>query len=186
MRDCRFEGHLGEDAVNIMQTSFLLERCTIGNCPSDALDGDFVEGSLVDCSFHDVEGDAIDFSGSTVEARGFQAVRIGDKAISAGEESEIRISDFRVDGASIGIASKDLSEVVAENGELNGMSIGLAAYTKKPSYGPATLIATHLEFSDCTQVALVHTGSLVRLDGVNRESSEFDVKELYRLGILGN
>ena len=183
--DSRFEGHRGEDAVHLIHTRAHLQKVIIGNCPSDALDGDFIEATLVDCSFHDVGGDAIDISGSTVDATRIEALRIGDKAFSAGEDSHLRLREFLVIEAGIGIASKDLSSVVAQEGEIRETRIGLTAYVKKAVFGPARLVADHLHLEDVGQRALVQTGSFIRLDGENQASRDFDVKQLYEQGVLG-
>ena len=186
IRDCRFEHHQGEDALHLVRTRFSMENSIIGDCLSDAFDGDFVEGSLSGCSFHDVGGDALDLSGSTVDVRRLQALRIGDKMISAGEETNLRAVEFQVDETSIGVASKDLSTVVLQEGLIRDAKIGLAAYVKKPVYGPASIDATHVEFSSAKQLSLVQTGCTVTLDGRALPTSDFDVKKLYATGVLGN
>jgi hypothetical protein len=186
IRDCRFENHRGEDAVHLVRTRFSMENSIIGNCLSDALDGDFVKGSLSDCSFHDVGGDALDLSGSTVDMRRIQALRIGDKTISAGEETNVRAAQLEVDETSIGVASKDLSTVVLQEGVIRNAKIGLAAYVKKPVYGPASIDATHVEFPSAQRVSLVQTGCTVTLDGRTLPTSDFDVSKLYASGVLGN
>jgi hypothetical protein len=177
--DCRFEHHTGEDALHVVRSTFSLKNSVIGSCHSDALDCDFVRGSVVDCSFHDVGGDALDLSGSVLDLRRFEAVRIGDKAISAGEATKLRGSELRVEDASIGAASKDLSSVVLQDGEFRNTKIGLAAYVKKPVYGPLSLPGAR-------KIAMVQTGCTVTLDGRLLETSDFDVAELYASHVLGN
>ncbi len=184
--DCRFEGHRGEDALHLVRCDFSMKNSVIGDCHSDALDGDFVRGTVLDCSFHDVGGDALDLSGSVLDVRRFEAVRISDKAISAGEETNLRASELRVENASIGAASKDLSRVILQDGEFRNTKIGLAAYVKKPVYGPASLEATHLSLPGAKKIALVQTGCTVTLDGRLLETSDFDVAKLYASHVLGN
>jgi len=183
--DSRFEGHRGEDAVHLIHATATLRNVIVGDCRSDALDGDFIQADLSDCSFHDVGGDAIDLSGSLVDATRIQALRIGDKAFSAGEQSHLRVRQFEVLQAGIGIASKDLSTVIAQEGTISDTRIGLAAYTKKPVFGGGTLIATHVDLIGVERAALAQTGSLIRLDGENQPTEELDVKSLYAQGVLG-
>ena len=64
----RIAGSAAEDAVNIIHTSFRFDHTEIGDTVSDAFDGDFTSGVITDSSFHDIGGDAIDVSGSTVTA----------------------------------------------------------------------------------------------------------------------
>ena len=114
---------------NIIRSNFSFDEVTIKKSTSDAFDGDFTKGTITDCLFQDISGDGLDFSGSFVTITNTTFIDIGDKAISAGEKSIVSISDSMIENTNIGIASKDSSEVTAENMSITNAKIaGLAAY----------------------------------------------------------
>jgi len=63
----------------------------------------------------------------------------GDKGVSVGEESYVVVDDVIVDGAVIGVASKDLSYLRVEKIFLKNCNQGFAAYQKKPEYGVSSI-----------------------------------------------
>jgi len=58
---------------------------------------------------------------------------------------------------------------------------GLAAYIKKPSYGPASITVERITFVDLPdeQRTLVQTGSWIDLDGARIWGVDVDVAALY-------
>jgi len=60
---------------------------------------------------------------------------------------------------------------------------GFAAYIKKPAYGPATITANNVTFSDESttedQLALVQTGCRVDLNGTRYWGEPLDIEALY-------
>ena len=187
MSHCRFTNHRGlDDQLNIFRSRIQLTSCEFGDCSGDALDGDFVEGTISHCSFHDVGGDAIDFSGSNVTVEKTVLLRINDKGISAGERSVVHIDDLRCDRVSIAVASKDASRVTLQGGSISNARFALAAYRKKPEYAPATITASGLEMKDVEAPTVIQTDSHIVLEGKRIAGSDLDVKRLYEEGILGN
>ena len=71
-------------------------------------------------------------------------------------------------------------------GSVRETRIGLAAYTKKPAYGPGWIRAEDLELQESGTPVLVQTGSWILLNGERFEGSDLAVRELYEQGILGN
>ncbi len=176
-----------EDALNLIQAGFAFEHVEFLNSPSDAFDGDFTHGTVSYCSFHDILGDGVDVSGSHVTVENSYFVSLGDKAISAGEHSHITASNLTVRDVGIGVASKDLSEVEISASSIEGArAAGLAAYTKKPQYGPASITAIDLEILDDSRPALCQTGSAIILNDESILPEDFNVDALYSQGILGN
>lgn len=181
-----FVGHAGEDSLNVIHASAGLFGCTFERCASDAFDGDFVTGRIIDCRFTDVQGDAVDVSGSEIMVEASFAERIGDKAISAGERSTVFINDIKIHDASIAVASKDLSLVHGQGVDIRDTLIGLAAYNKKPEFGPARIVLLDVTMQNSQERSLTQEGSSVRANGVDEQASTFDVDNLYARGILGN
>lgn len=179
--------HAGEDAINIIHTTYEMQGVSISNSFADALDTDFSDGVIQDCTFYNIGGDAIDVSGSQTTVIDSKMTFITDKAISAGEKSTVKVDNIMVNTANIGIASKDLSVVTAIDVNLHDVAYaGFAAYIKKPVYGPGSITATGVVTTNVETLALVQEGNVVILDGQQMPTVSLDVKTLYELGILGN
>jgi hypothetical protein len=147
---CRFEDANCEDALNVVRAPVSLEDTVFERCASDAFDGDSVDGSLLRCTFHDVRGDAIDVSGSRVHVEACSMTDIGDKGVSIGEASRVELRSCEVRRAKIGVACKDASRADADGLVIERTaSCAIAAYVKKPEYGPCSMRATHVTFEHC-------------------------------------
>jgi len=150
------------------------------NSASDAFDGDFVEGEIDHCSFHDIVGDAIDVSGSQVSVQNTMLINIRDKGISAGEKSNVQATGIVATDTAIGIASKDRSYVTAIDVTIERAWIaGFAAYMKKAEYGPAAITASKVSFKDESTRALLQEGSQITIDGLEAKTDEVEIDELY-------
>ena len=170
---------LGEDALNVIGAEVTLTATVFADTASDAFDGDFTRGRIADCRFLDIAGDAIDVSGSTMLVTRVDIRRVGDKAISAGEKSTIEVSAVTVVQGRMGLVSKDDSVLRADDVEIRDTAIGLAAYIKKPGYGPATIEAGRVVFSNVPDTAIVQTACRITVGGVAQPTRELDVEALY-------
>ena len=81
-----------------------------------------------------ISNDALDFSGSKVKIENIKFENVGDKAISAGEYSDLTIRGLIGENSFIGIANKDGSKVFADNVRFDNIQIPLASYIKKKIY----------------------------------------------------
>lgn len=172
-----------EDALNIIRTSFLLDQVEFLNTLSDAFDGDYTDGTVKNCSFHSIGGDAFDVSGSEAVVTNSYFINVEDKAISAGEKSDVSLSDITIRNVNIGIASKDLSTVLADYTIVDSAQVaGLAAFIKKPQYGPASIQATNTEILKTEELAICQINSHIVLNGDEIDCEEIDVDELYSVG----
>ena len=164
MRHCSFKGTRSEDALNVVRTSYTIERTTIEDCPSDALDADASTGTVEDSRFLDCGGDAVDLSLGELTARGLAFEGIGDKAFSIGERSWASIEGCTVEDAGIGVASKDGSYAHIQRSTLRNVAVGLAAYRKKEEYGPARLRADGIQVEARQHEVLLEEGSWILRD----------------------
>jgi len=187
MRGVRIEGTIAEDGTNFFGTNFLLDGVTFDGCISDSFDGDFVTGEVRNCTFQNGLADGVDFSGSDVDVVDCRFIGMGDKAISAGEDSVVRVRGGIADGIAIGIAAKDRSRVVAEGMVIrNAENYALAAFIKKPQFGPSSMKVTGLTIEGSgLGDALAQTGCVLEIDGVAVPTQDLDVDKLYREKILG-
>ncbi len=179
-----FTGHRGEDALNIVRSDFVIDRTSFEDTLSDAFDADFSTGRITQSRFTNIGiaggGDAIDTSGSVVEISGVRFRNISDKAISIGEASSAGVRDVVIEDTGTGLASKDRSKLKASRVTITGATFAaLAAYTKKPEYGGATIIADDITIAGGNARTLVQTGSRIVLAGREIETRDIDVDALY-------
>jgi len=182
-----FSGNRSEDALNIVRSKFKLKNVTIKNTTSDAFDSDFSNGAVVDGVFENIGsvggGDGIDLSGSEVSVSRTVFKNISDKALSVGENSQLKASEVDINNVAIGAASKDGSELFISNSKMTGIKkAGLMAYIKKPEYGPAAITAEGLEYDSKEKKAISQKGSKIIIGGKEIQSSDLNVQELYVLG----
>ena len=163
---CTFTGnHLCDDALNIVRSDFLVDGCLFENTFADAFDSDYCTGIVRDSRFNITGNDAIDFSGSRVLIEKCTMSDISDKAISGGENSFLDVRECTVQGAIIGIASKDLSLVKVDEIEINKAVYGLVSFIKKPEYGPARIIVENLRLRDTHIYHKLEIGSDLTVNG---------------------
>ncbi len=179
-----FTGHRGEDALNIVRSDFVIDRTSFEDTLSDAFDSDFSTGRITKSRFENIGtaggGDAVDTSGSKVEISGARFHKISDKAISVGEASSVDVQDVTIEDTGTGLASKDRSELTASRILIrNAAFAALTAYTKKPEYGGATIIADDITIEDGNRRALVQFGSRIVLAGREIEAQRIDIDALY-------
>jgi hypothetical protein len=112
---------------------------------------------------------------------------MGDKAYSIGERSQARIEGGSALDVSNGVAAKDASRVEIQGFTIDGARhYGLAAFVKKPEYGPAQLLATGVTIRSAGLApAIAQTGCSIEIDGVALATQDIDVEASYREGVLG-
>ena len=177
---CNFSQFQTEDALNIISSNFNLDGCDFSETFSDAFDGDFVSGSITDCRFSNIFGDGVDVSGSHVKLSDCEFYDIKDKAISVGEGSHVDVSTCKIDNVSFGLVSKDLSVTKASNITItDAKTAAFAAFQKKNSFGPASILVSEPKTSDCKQLFLIQDGSTGLLDDQVIDTSIFKTTDLY-------
>ena len=145
-----------------------MKNVTIKNTLSDAFDSDFSKGEVETSFFQNIGsksgGDGIDASGSEIVVSKTQFLNISDKALSVGENSNMRANEINIKATDIAAASKDGSRLFLSNSILTGIKqAGLMAYIKKDEYGPAEIIAKNLKFNSTDQHAVVQKLSLIHI-----------------------
>jgi hypothetical protein len=88
-----------------------------------------------------------------------------------GEELDIR-------NAIIGLASKDNSELTVTGAKLLACKYPVAAFQKKPEFGPANINATNVEIIEAKEGSLVQVGSTVTLNGVRVPTRHLDILKI--------
>ena len=160
-----FKDLKSEDAVNLFRCEFKIGNIKIENTFSDAFDADFCVGFLKNCSFLNCGNDGVDISGGRLEISESKFLNIKDKAISAGEESKLKVSKCRIQNSSMGIISKDLSVVESIENKLLDCEIGYCAFQKKGEFGPAEILSSSDEITNCSVNNLIEYHSSLTFNG---------------------
>lgn len=171
------EKSYSEDAINLVNSNFIISDLDIQNSKSDGIDVDFSEGKISRSKFNDILGDAIDLSGSKISIDNVNIKNIGDKAISVGENTQLEVINANISYSRIGIASKDASNVMGSN--INISNCGLfdfAVYQKKKYFSGAIL---KIETNSSCNKSLVQLGNELVINNVKITEKNFNVKKLY-------
>ena len=162
----KFYDNNSEDSLNVVRSTFNLINSQIYGTTSDAFDGDFVEGNILNSQFSRCGNDCIDFSGSDLIVNNVDILSAGDKGISIGEKSKARITNSTISNSNIGIASKDSSVINADNLVLNKNNIALTAYQKKSEYTGGMITISKSVLEDNQTQYLIETGSSIISDNI--------------------
>ena len=135
LQDVHFENSYAEDALNLVNSSYLINRVRFDKTLSDAFDSDFSSGKVIDSVFNDIGGDALDFAGSKSHIQNATIYNVRDKAISVGEESNVTVDKSNIDNVDVGIASKDGSKVFVTSSSISNYTRhAVMTYVKKGFY----------------------------------------------------
>ncbi len=161
IENCNFEYNLCEDAINLVQSIFTFSSSSVQNTYSDGLDSDFCSGEILNSTFKNTGNDCIDLSGSTINIKGCVIANSGDKGISGGENSFVKVDDTKINKAKTAIASKDLSAVIVNSVVLQNVDYAFVAFQKKPEFGPAKIIITNTIGEGANNKSLIDVGSIL-------------------------
>jgi inorganic pyrophosphatase len=123
-----------EDTVNFVNVNGHLNKINIINSFSDALDIDFSNLKISQISINSSLNDCADFSGGVYFLEKLELIDCGDKGLSIGEKSFVKLKNITVQNANIGIASKDSSIFYGRNVDLINLKTCVAAYKKKQEF----------------------------------------------------
>jgi hypothetical protein len=169
-----------EDGLNLIRSEMDIKNLHIEGTYSDGFDADFCTGTFSNSVFKNTGNDCIDFSGSQVTISNITINNSGDKGISAGERSNLDVKDINIDGALTGIASKDNSNVIAQNVTVKNARVGVAAFKKKPEYGPSQITLSNCSYENLERLGLIELGSVVYMnDQVHYGYRVFDIDKMY-------
>lgn len=168
-----------EDGLNIIRTHFEMKNTTFMNTQSDAFDGDFVQGTLTNCTFENLGNDAIDVSGSLLEMYDLKITRAGDKALSAGEDSQMKAENIHIDQSEIAVAGKDLSIVNINDVKITNSKLGFTAFQKKPEFGASDIEAKNVVMTGVETPHLIENRSSLLLNGEQAETIDQVKEQMY-------
>tara|TARA_B100001057_G_scaffold382752_1_gene388811 strand:+ start:3623 stop:5953 length:2331 start_codon:yes stop_codon:yes gene_type:complete len=137
-----------EDGINMINVSGFVQNIDVTYSVLDGVDLDFSEVFIKNIKVKDSGNDCIDFSGGKYRITSFDLINCGDKGISIGEKSVIHIENIKINKATIGVASKDSSQVTIDTSEIYNTNDCLAAYRKKQEFDGGFL---NIKNSDCKE-----------------------------------
>ena len=176
--NCQFDGSTAEDMLNIVKSEYTIDNCSFMNTRSDAFDSDFSEGWVANSLFAKCGNDAIDLMSSKCKISNISFKEIGDKGVAAGEKSDLTAKYLVFNEVNIAIAGKDQSALTLNDIAISNTKIGIAAFQKKPEYGPANIQITELSFVGTDTPYLIEIGSVLTVDGKSIDAEIEDVKGL--------
>ncbi len=176
---CSFINNQCEDDLNIVRSTFIVSNSLLENTFADAFDSDFCTGTVDNCTFIDLGNDAIDFSTSKISIKNCSITNAVDKGVSGGEASNLIVENCTINGANIGIASKDKSVVEINNTQINNTIYVLTIFKKKPEYGEAKIVANNLKYSNFVQFYLIEKNSVLILDNKKIDGAQKNVADLF-------
>jgi len=128
-----------EDAINFINVTGQIKIINIKNSYSDGLDMDFSNVQIDNLIISSSKNDCIDVSYGEYNLNKLDLVNCGDKALSVGEKSILKLNEILAENVSIGIASKDSSKTLINKVELKNLKTCLAAYNKKQEFSGGLL-----------------------------------------------
>ena len=172
---CSFNHMQAEDSLNLIRSTVSVSNTRFQNAMSDALDIDFCTGRLTNLTFDTSGNDAIDLSGSSIEIDSAIINNASDKAISCGEASVLRAINIQITDCEVGVTSKDSSDVILTDSNIQNTGIGLMAFRKKSEFGPGDLAASQTNISASKYRYLLEAGSSIM---INRQSQPTNAKDI--------
>ncbi|MCB0686317.1 MAG: CotH kinase family protein [Saprospiraceae bacterium] len=149
MLHCQISNVKSEDGINIISSpSTHLEGLIFQDCQKDALDVDFSMVDIFECKFKNVNGDAIDLSGSRINLDSVEIESVGDKGISIGENTKASMNNLTIYDSYIGIAVKDGSEASVKNLTVDSATFAIAVFKKKHFYPTSVLRLDNIQLEN--------------------------------------
>ena len=153
-----------EDAINIINSEFIIENIEFIENSTDSIDLDFSNGIINNALFKNIGNDAIDFSGSIVSIKNINFDNINDKLVSVGENSKVNIDNLKAKKSYVGIASKDGSTVNGKNIFMEDVKLPFASYNKKFEYENAKMFLTNINVKDFHEKWIIDDDSKIFLE----------------------
>ena len=167
-----------EDALNIIRSSFVLDKVLFKDNPSDAFDSDFSHGEIINSNFINIGNDAIDVSGSEVNINSVVIKSALDKAISIGERSNIMGKGITIQESGIAISAKDSSSFIFDIVKLSHNNVAFALFNKKSEFSGASGTVNNATLLNNKVKYLVERGSEMRINDSLIKGEIKNVKKL--------
>lgn len=172
-----------EDGINIVNSKVKINDLEITNAKSDGLDCDFCNGSINVNFLNDINGDGLDFSGSSLKVNINKAENIKDKVVSVGEESSTNIFIKEIKNSNIGAAVKDGSNALIRFNNIETLGPIIMTYIKKDFYTKKTKASVNINdnvFKNNKEKFLAQFETSLIINNEKIKESKINLFELYK------
>ena len=133
-----------EDSLNIINSRGSIDLIQVNNAFSDGVDIDFSDVQINRLTIMKSDNDCFDVSGGKYLLSEAILFNCGDKGISVGELSELKLKRGEINSANMGISTKDFSTSVLENISIENVEICAEAFQKKQEFGGGNSVISNL------------------------------------------
>ena len=125
---------LCEDGANFVRTDGTIIKAIVSNTLFDAIDLDFSNIRFYELKVDESGNDCIDLSYGKYVLNNTFLNKCGDKAVSVGEGSSLKINNFKIFNSKTGVASKDNSLSELNVGHMDIVETCVSSYKKKQEF----------------------------------------------------
>ena len=137
-----------EDSVNLVNVFGSLKNIIIQNSHSDALDVDFSNVKINNLNILKAGNDCADFSYGRYDLKNLKLQNCGDKALSIGEKSLVKLNNISANNSITGIASKDSSLTTINRALFEELHTCISAYNKKQEFDGSIIYIENFQCRD--------------------------------------
>ena len=119
-----------EDSINFIRTFGEIDNIEIYDSLSDGLDMDFSKININNLKILNSKNDCADFSYGTYTINRVEVKNCGDKGLSVGEKSTVKIKTFNSTYSSYGVVSKDSSKTTIADAKISNVKFCLGLIIK--------------------------------------------------------
>jgi uncharacterized ubiquitin-like protein YukD len=153
-----------EDSINFINVSGSIENIKVQNSISDGIDFDFSNLKINNLISINSKNDCIDFSYGQYLIKNVVSEYCGDKGLSVGENSNVKVNELISKYSKIGVASKDSSVTEIDQANLENIIICFSAYNKKQEFNGALLNVNNYECNNYDQKFNFDDQSIIKLN----------------------
>ena len=123
-----------EDAINFINSKGNIKTINVKNSLSDSIDMDFSNLKIKLINIENSLNDCLDLSYGKYEIKKLTVMNCGDKGVSVGEKSKLKINTLIAEQTNMAVVSKDSSIIFLDNSYITHSDICFAAYRKKQEF----------------------------------------------------
>ena len=137
-----------EDSINLINTTGYIKNIKLNNSYGDALDIDYSNITIDKIYINKASNDCIDLSSGNYKLGELNLSECGDKALSVGEKSFVKLNDLQIFKSTIGLSSKDSSIISINNAKIRKTELCLEAKRKKQEFSGGIINLNHHNCND--------------------------------------
>ena len=153
-----------EDAINFIRSFGTIKSLIIKNSLFDAMDADFSFLNFEVIKINNAKNDCLDLSFGEYNFSAVTVEMCGDKGISVGELSTVKINNTSIRNSKIGVASKDFANVKINKGNVDTAEYCIAAYNKKQEFSGGFVSSNKFKCSNYSKKYLKDSQSTLEVN----------------------